>query len=139
MKRLIFSLLALTLLGAVGCDKVEMEDQYYVLWLTATVVDEQGAPIEGIYAYPEGEEFVGRTGYTDYQGYIGAIAYLTPHYRWVIHFEDRDGEYNRGEYERRTIDITDQVLKPNTPDKWGYTGSSFIEMGTITMKLKDRR
>lgn len=135
MRRLSLLFTTFVLLVATSCEKATYDhNQYYVLWITATVVDEQGEPIEGIYAYPEGENFDGREGYTNYLGNIDASAHLTPRERWVVCFEDVDGYHNRGLYENTMVDITDKIIVPHKPDRWGYTGITFIEMGTIVLK-----
>lgn len=133
MRQLLFALLTLPLLISSGCEK-EKNDPYYVMWLTATVVDETGEPIEGIHLYPEGAEFVGRTGYTDFNGKISARSYTPPRNKWIICVEDVDGEYNRGEYESTTIDITDKASPAIKPDEWGYSGSCLVDMGTVTLR-----
>jgi hypothetical protein len=135
MRRFILASLLLVALVFVGCEK-QKSDPYYVLWITATVVDEAGVPIEGIYLHPEDAEFVGRTGYTDYKGEVGARSYTEPRDRWIICVEDVDGEYNRGEYESSEIDITDRVMAAHDPDEWGFSGSGFVEIGVITLRLK---
>lgn len=136
MKRLLYICIAIALLGTTGCEKNE-HSPYYVLWLSAKVVDEVGEPIEGIHLYLEGGEFVGRTGYTDYKGEIsGARSYTPPMERWIVHIEDVDGEYNRGEYESTTIDITDMVAPASVPDEWGYSGSCSVDMGIITLQKR---
>ena len=137
MRRLIYGLLAVAMLAAVGCEKeVPYEDQYYVLYFCATVVNESGEPIQGILAYPEGGEFVGRTGYSNYQGVVEGRAYLTPRSRWVVVFEDVDAEANGGEYRTITEDITDMFVKPSKPDDNGYTGSCIVNIGKITLNLQ---
>ena len=75
--------------------------------------------------------------YTDYKGEIsGARSYTPPMERWIVHMEDVDGEYNRGEYESTTIDITDMVAPASVPDEWGYSGSCLLDMGIITLQKK---
>ena len=136
MKRLLYICIAIVLLGTTGCEKNE-HSPYYVLWLSAKVVDEVGEPIEGIHLYLEGGEFVGRTGYTDYKGEIsGARSYTPPMERWIVHIEDVDGEYNRGEYESVTIDITNRVKAPSAPDRSGFTGSDIVDLGRVVLKRK---
>lgn len=132
MKRIAF-ILGFALLMA-GCDKINPADEYYGLWLSAVVVDEEGEPIQGIYAYPEDDKFDGRLGYSNHLGEIHAFAQVEPRKRWIIYFEDVDGAYNRGEYETLEVDITDMVTPPTTPDKWGYTGHGSVELGTVVMK-----
>lgn len=136
MRRIIFGILAVAICTLVGCEKEVKNDPYYVLTVVGTVVDEAGEPIQGIHAHPEGGDFQGRDGYTDYQGKFGGHSYLAPRNKWVIVFEDVDGEYNGGEYESLTIDITSKVTPPRTPDEWGFSGSGYVEMGTIVLKKK---
>ena len=136
MKRLLYICIDIALLGTTGCEKNE-HSPYYVLWLSAKVVDEVGEPIEGIHLYLEGGEFVGRTGYTDYKGEIsGARSYTPPMERWIVHIEDVDGEYNRGEYESVTIDITNMVKAPSAPDRYGFTGSDIVDLGRVVLERK---
>lgn len=133
MRRFIYVLYAVAMLAAVGCDKeVPHEDQYYVLWFSTTVVDEAGEPIQGIKAAPVDGEFVGRTGYSDYQGKISGRAYLTPRTEWEVCFEDVDGEANGGIYERTTININPKV--PEKPDEWGFVGSDVVTIEKVVLK-----
>jgi hypothetical protein len=134
MRKSIFCIFALALLTLVGCE--EKHEPYYVLYVVGTVVDEAGEPIQGIHAYPEGGDFEGRDGYTDYLGKFGGHAYLAPRNQWTMIFEDVDGDYNGGEYERLTIDISQKVTAPIAPDEWGYSGSGYVELGTIVLKKK---
>lgn len=121
----------------VGCDKIDPVDEYYGLWVSAVVVDEEGVPIQGIYSYPEKDKFDGRLGYSNHLGEIHAFAQVEPRKRWRVYFEDIDGEYNRGEYETLEVDITDKITTPPTmPDKWGFTGSGIVELGTVMLKRK---
>ena len=133
MKRLLHICMAIALLMSASCEK-EKRDPYYVIWFSATVVDEAGEPIQGIHLYPENAEFVGRTGYTDHNGKIAARSYTEPRKRWIICVEDIDGEYNRGTYESKEIDITGKVAPATKPDEWGYSGSCSVDIGTITLK-----
>lgn len=120
--------------GSVACEK-QKADPYYVLSVTARVIDEAGSPIQGIYVYPDGYSFRGREGYSDYKGEIYGIAYLSPGDAGIIHFEDVDGEYNGGLYESLSVDISNQIAPyKKKPDDWGYTGSSFVKMGDIILK-----
>lgn len=132
MRRFLFGIFALAVLVLAGCE--EKNEPYYVLTVTGVVVDEEGEPIQGIMAYPEGANFYGREGYTDYQGHFGGYVHLAPRREWKICFADVDGTYNRGEYESLTIDITDKVVPPGVPDEWGYSGSCYVELGTIVLK-----
>ena len=136
MRRIIFGILAVAICTLVGCEKEVKNDPYYVLTVVGTVVDEAGEPIQGIHAYPEGGDFDGRDGYTDYLGKFGGHAHLAPRNQWTMIFEDVDGDYNGGEYERLTIDISQKVTAPIAPDEWGYSGSGYVEMETIVLKKK---
>lgn len=135
MRRIIFGIFAVAAFAFIGCDK-EKHDPYYVLYVAGRVVDEAGEPIQGIHAYPEGGDFEGRDGYTNYLGEFGGYTYLAPRNRWVIHFEDVDGLYNGGEYESWSIDITAKVTPPSSPDEWGYSGSCMVQLGDIVLKRK---
>ena len=134
MRKSIFCLFALALLTLVGCE--EKNNPYYVLTVVGTVVNEAGEPIQGIHAYPEGGDFQGRDGYTDYLGKFGGHAHLAPRNQWTMIFEDVDGDYNGGEYEMLTVDISQKVTAPIAPDEWGYSGSGYVELGTIVLKKK---
>ena len=134
MRKSIFCIFALALLMLVGCE--EKNNPYYVLTVVGTVVDEAGEPIQGIHAYPEGGDFGGRDGYTDYLGKFGGYAHLAPRNQWTMIFEDVDGDYNGGEYEMLTVDISQKVTAPIAPDEWGYSGSGYVELGTIVLKKK---
>ena len=134
MRKSIFCIFALALLALVGCE--EKHEPYYVLTVVGTVVDEAGEPIQGIHAYPEGGDFEGRDGYTDYLGKFGGHAHLAPRNQWTMIFEDVDGDYNGGEYEMLTVDISQKVTAPIAPDEWGYSGSGYVELGTIVLKKK---
>ncbi len=133
MRRLLFIVACACALGLCGCEEKTQYREYYVLWITARVVDEAGEPIQGIYVYPEGYAFPGREGYTDYQGTIGANTHIAPPHSVKIVFEDVDGEYNRGVWHTRVVDITSLIDLPQEPDKWGYSGSCFLEMGDIVL------
>lgn len=134
MRRYLIIILVL-LLGVGGCEKEPRlkKNQYYVLWITARVVDETGEPIQGIYVYPEGAKFPGREGYTDYKGEMGGNTRIDPYKQVKIVVEDVDGEYNRGVWKTHVIDITSQITPPQDPDNNGFLGSSFIELGDIVL------
>ena len=134
MKRLILFLTAALSVVVSGCD--EVYEDYYCLYFSAEIVDEAGEPIQGIYAYPEGGKFDGREGYSNHLGKIEAFGHIKPSRRFVVHIEDVDGEYNRGEYESLTIDITDKANRPAAPDKYGFTGSGNVDLGRVVMKKK---
>lgn len=103
----------------------------YNINLKAVVVNEAGEPIQGIHAYPEGDEFKGREGYSDYLGNISTYDNIrSVGGKFIIHFEDIDGEYNLGEFESLSIDITDKVSEVST------TGYANVDLGQVVMKLK---
>lgn len=138
MRRYFIVILAL-LLGVGGCEKEQTlkKNQYYVLWITARVVDEAGEPIQGIYVYPEGAKFPGREGYTDYKGEMGGNTHIDPYKSVKIVFEDVDGEYNRGTWATRVVDISSLLTPPQESDSNGFLGSSFIELGDIELMQVD--
>ena len=117
-----------------GCD--EIYEDYYCLYFSAEIVDEEGVPIQGIYAYPEGGKFDGREGYSNHLGKIEAFGQIKPSRRFVVCIEDVDGEYNRGEYEGVAIDITNMVKAPSAPDRSGFTGSDIVDLGRVVLKRK---
>lgn len=123
-------LIALALIST-SCEKEA--EPYYVLTIVAHVVDTDGNPIQGIYAYPEGGSFLGREGYSNYKGEIGAFAHLKPRREWVVIFEDVDGDYNGGIFESVRVDISDRVLPATAPDEWGYAGSCSVVLGDVVM------
>lgn len=135
MKRYFALLLAVVTLLS-GCDRFSTEEEYYVLYMDTVVVDEAGEPIQGIYAYPEGDEFSGRTGYSDHLGKISAFGHIRPRGSFVIHFDDIDGEYNGGAYESVTVDIRGLVTPPSAPDQYGFTGSGVATIEKVVMKRK---
>ncbi len=122
-------LAALLLLG--GCE--ERPSEYYVLWITTRVVDTEGNPIQGIWIHPEGYDFPGREGYTDYKGEMGGSTSIKPTRQINIVFEDVDGEHNGGEYESHTCTLK---LNPVAPDEYGFSGSDFIKLGDIVLNRK---
>lgn len=134
-----FFIISALLLGLCGCEKEQTlkKNQYYVLWITARVVDEAGEPIQGIYVYPEGYALPGREGYTDYKGEMGGNTHIDPYKPVRIVFEDVDGEYNRGVWKRHVMDITSQVTPPQEPDNNNFLGSSFIELGDVVLTPAD--
>ena len=134
MKRII-ALFAVALVAFLfaGCEK-ERHPEYYVLWFSARVVDAEGNPIQGICAYPEGAEFEGRSGYSNFEGKLSGFAHITPRKRLIICFEDVDGEANGGVYESLELDITHLATPPSKPDEWGFTGSGFVEFGDVEME-----
>ena len=134
MKRLMLLFAALLCVVVSGCD--EIYEDYYCLYFSAEIVDEEGVPIQGIYAYPEGGKFDGREGYSNHLGKIEAFGQIKPSRRFVVCIEDVDGEYNRGEYESVTIDITNRVKAPSTPDRSGFTGSDIVDLGRVVLKRK---
>lgn len=138
MRTPILVILFAALLGLSGCEKDGLRrNEYYVLWITARVVDEAGEPIQGIYVYPEGAKFPGREGYTDYKGEMGADTRIDPYKPVKIVFEDIDGEYNRGIWGTRVVDISSLLTPPQKADSNGFLGSSFIELGDIELMPVD--
>jgi hypothetical protein len=134
MKRLMLLFAALLCVVVLGCD--EIYEDYYCLYFSAEIVDEEGVPIQGIYAYPEGGKFDGREGYSNHLGKIEAFGQIKPSRRFVVCIEDVDGEYNRGEYEGVAIDITNRVKAPSAPDDYGFTGSDIVDLGRVVLKRK---
>ena len=134
MKRLMLLFAALLCVVVSGCD--EIYEDYYCLYFSAEIVDEEGVPIQGIYAYPEGGKFDGREGYSNHLGKIEAFGQIKPSRRFVVCIEDVDGEYNRGEYEGVAIDITNMVKAPSAPDDYGFTGSDIVDLGRVVLKRK---
>ena len=114
MRRLTLLLAGIASLLFVGCD--EVYEDYYGLYFSAEIVDEEGVPIQGIYAYPEGDKFDGREGYSNHLGKIDAFAHIKPSRRFVIYITDVDGEYNRGEYEL-VLDEPEKFLSGDFPDR----------------------
>jgi hypothetical protein len=139
MKRLILLALVLCGVALASCEKEPKHRSYYVLYFSAHVVDESGNPIQGIYSYPEGSAFYGRSGYSDYRGIIDyGFVHINPNKLHKVVFEDVDGDYNGGEYESVTIDIRDQLTGVNNkPDEWGFVGSAVVNVCKVTMKLKN--
>lgn len=133
MRGLMFTIACVCALSLCGCEEETQFKPYYVLTITARVVDEAGEPIQGIHVYPAGYTFPGREGYTDYRGEMGANTHIEPYRQVKIVFEDVDGEYNRGVWQSRTIDITSQIDPPQEADKWGYSGSCFLELGDVVL------
>ena len=134
MKRVIaLFVVAMVASLVVGCEK-ERNPEYYVLYFSARVVDTEGNPIQGICAYPEGAEFEGRSGYSNYMGELSGFAHIAPRKRLIICFEDVDGEANGGEYKSLEIDITHLATPPSKPDEWGFTGSDYVEFGDVEME-----
>lgn len=133
MKKIVSLLLIALVVISASCEKEAQNEPYYVLTIVARVVDTDGNPIQGIYAYPEGSSFRGREGYTNYKGEIGAWAYLKPGEAGIIIFEDIDGDYNGGIYDTVRVDISDRVPPGSTPDEWGFAGSGYVELGDVTM------
>ncbi len=138
MRRPLFLCLAIVATLGVGCnkEKTESHNQYYVLWLTARVVDSDGNPIQGIHVYPEGYTFPGREGYTNYLGEMGGSTHIEPNSVQRVVFEDIDDEYNGGVYATKYVDIAHLLTPTTPPDKWGYSGSSLIELGDVELTRK---
>lgn len=132
MKRLVALLIVGLSFVAAGCE--EKWEDYYVFYLSARVVDEDGNPIQGILAYPEGDSFGGRMGYSNFKGEIFAFAHLAPRNSYVVIIEDVDGEANGGCYESQRIDVTSMLRAPSRPDRYGFTGSGQAELGDVVLR-----
>ena len=122
MKRLMLLFAALLCVIVSGCD--EIYEDYYCLYFSAEIVDEDGVPIQG------------REGYSNHLGKIDAFGQIKPSRRFVICIEDVDGEYNRGEFKGVAIDITNKVKAPSVPDDYGFTGSDIVDLGRVVLKRK---
>lgn len=141
MKRLLNRLLALCGVGVASCIPVAMYGTPHVEFhLKARVVDAEGNPIQGIEVRSnEGEPFDHNTGISDYQGIIDAEAnYLWPGSQYQVTFYDIDGEYNGGEFENLSLDITDKVKQTKRGDGDWYQGTYKAELGDVTLTLKEQ-
>lgn len=120
--------------GAVeyGCPNVSFS-------LKARVVDEAGVPIQGIEVRTEdGGYFEYKTGFSDYQGYIDARGTFRPGTEHgKVQFIDIDGEANGGEFETLTVDIENATQTEEGGGGW-YEGAYAADLGTVTMKLKEK-
>ncbi len=141
MKRLIYILLGL--LGFTSCEHFIGAEEYGVphvsFSLKARVVDEAGKPIQGIEVRTEdGGRFEYKTGFSDYQGYIDAYGGFWPGTEHgKVQFIDIDGEANGGEFETLTVDIEKATQTEEGSGSW-YHGTYTADLGTVTMKLKEK-
>ena len=140
MKRLIYILLGL--LGFTSCEhfgSVEYGCPNVSFSLKARVVDEAGVPIQGIEVRTErGGHFEYNTGFSDYQGYIDANGTFRPGTEHgKVQFIDIDGEANGGEFETLTVDIENATQTEEGSGGW-YEGAYAADLGTVTMKLKEK-
>jgi putative lipoprotein (rSAM/lipoprotein system) len=141
MKRLIYILLGL--LGFTSCEHFIGAEEYGVphvsFSLKARVVDEAGVPIQGIEVRTEGDgRFEYNTGFSDYQGYIDAYGGFWPGTEHgKVQFIDIDGEANGGEFETLTVDIENATQTEEDSGHW-YHGAYTADLGTVTMKLKEK-
>lgn len=140
MKRLIYLLMAM--LGFASCDHfgmVEYGCPTVSFSLKARVVDEAGNPIQGIEVRTEdGGRFEYNTGFSDYEGNIDAYGgYFWPGAQNQMQFIDVDGEANGGEFETLTVKIENLIQTEEGDGNW-YEGAYTADMGTVTMKLKEK-
>lgn len=141
MKRLLYMLLGL--LGLTSCEHFFGAAEYgcpnVSFSLKARVVDEAGVPIQGIEVRAEdGDRFEYNTGFSDYQGYIDARGSFWPGTeRGKVQFIDIDGEANGGEFETLTLQIENVTQTEDGSGNW-YDGAYTADMGTVTMKLKEK-
>ena len=139
MKRLIYILLGM--LGLTSCEigVAEYGCPNVSFSLKARVVDEAGTPIQGIEVRTEeGASFEHKTGFSDYQGYIDAVGGFWPGTeRGNVQFIDIDGELNGGEFETLTLPIVNVTQTEEGSGNW-YDGAYAADMGTVTMKLKEK-
>ena len=141
MKRLLYMLLGL--LGLTSCEHFFGAAEYgcpnVSFSLKARVVDEAGVPIQGIEVRAEdGDRFEYNTGFSDYQGYIDARGSFWPGTQHgKVQFIDIDGEANGGEFETLTLQIENVTQTEDGSGNW-YDGAYTADMGTVTMKLKEK-
>ena len=142
MKRLLYILLGL--LGLTSCEScfgaAESGAPHVNFSLKARVVDEAGNPIQGIEVRTEeGGRFEYNTGFSDYEGYIDASGgYFWPGVQnQKMQFIDVDGEANGGEFETLTVKIENLTQTEEGDGNW-YDGAYTADMGTVTMKLKEK-
>ena len=141
MKRLLYMLLGL--LGLTSCEHFFGAAEYgcpnVSFSLKARVVDEAGTPIQGIEVRAEdGDRFEYNTGFSDYQGYIDARGSFWPGTQHgKVQFIDIDGEANGGEFETLTLQIENVTQTEDGSGNW-YDGAYTADMGTVTMKLKEK-
>ena len=115
-----------------GCPNVSFS-------LKARVVDEAGNPIQGIEVRTEdGGHFEYNTGFSDYEGNIDAYGGFWPGVQnQKMQFIDVDGEANGGEFETLTVKIENLTQTEEGDGNW-YNGAYTADMGTVTMKLKEK-
>ena len=140
MKRLLYILLGL--LGLTSCDHFGMAEYgcpNVSFSLKARVVDEAGNPIQGIEVRTEeGARFEYNTGFSDYEGNIDAYGGFWPGVQnQKMQFIDVDGEANGGEFETLTVKIENLIQTEEGDGNW-YNGAYTADMGTVTMKLKEK-
>lgn len=139
MKRLLYLLLGL--LGLSSCEHFIGAVDYGVphtsFSLKARVVDEAGAPIQGIEVRTEdGGQFEYNTGFSDYQGYIDARgSFWSGTQHGKVQFIDIDGEANGGEFETLTVELKNVTQTEEGSGDW-YEGAYTADLGTVTMKQK---
>ena len=131
------------MLGFASCDHfgmVEYGCPTVSFSLKARVVDEAGNPIQGIEVRTEeGARFEYNTGFSDYEGNIDAYGgYFWPGAQnQKMQFIDVDGEANGGEFETLTVKIENLIQTEEGDGNW-YNGAYTADMGTVTMKLKEK-
>ena len=130
------------MLGFASCDHfgmVEYGCPTVSFSLKARVVDEAGNPIQGIEVRTEdGGRFEYNTGFSDYEGNIDAYGgYFWPGAQNQMQFIDVDGEANGGEFETLTVKIENLIQTEEGDGNW-YEGAYTADMGTVTMKLKEK-
>ena len=142
MKRLLYILLGL--LGLTSCESffgaAEYGAPHVNFSLKARVVDEAGNPIQGLEVRTEeGGRFEYNTGFSDYEGNIDAYGgYFWPGVQnQKMQFIDVDGEANGGEFETLTVKIENLTQTEEGDGNW-YDGAYTADMGTVTMKLKEK-
>ena len=140
MKRLLYILLGL--LGLTSCDHFGMAEYgcpNVSFSLKARVVDEAGNPIQGIEVRTEdGKRFEYNTGFSDYEGNIDAYGgFWAGVQNQKMQFIDVDGEANGGEFETLTVKIENLTQTEEGDGNW-YNGAYTADMGTVTMKLKEK-
>ena len=137
MKRLIYFLLGLLGVTMASC-RVEYGAPHVDFRLTARVVDEQGTPIQGIVASPEGGSFDSQTGVSDYLGLIDARGGDMSSCPDRLIFEDIDGELNGGEFEQQEVSLAGRVVQTENGSGAWYGGAFEAELGDVVMKRKDK-
>lgn len=134
---MLFALLGFT---SCGFGMVEYGVPHVSFSLKARVVDEAGAPIQGIEVRTEdGDRFEYNTGFSDYEGNIDAYGgYFWPGgQNQKMQFIDVDGEANGGEFETLTVKIENLIQTEEGDGNW-YGGAYTADLGTVTMKLKEK-